>query len=82
MTFKLKQKNGVTIIEKSVQGSKVRMSKRSWGLNNARTLNEFTDWGYFVQGKAYKSICTECLINVNTTNNFGWYFESFIILRK
>lgn len=69
MTFKLEQKNGVTVIEKSVQGAKVRMSTKSWGLNNARTLNEITDWDYFAQGK---SICTECLINVNTTNNFRW----------
>lgn len=49
MTFKLKLKDRVRIIEKSCQGVKVGRSKRNAELINARTLNAITDGGYFVQ---------------------------------
>lgn len=56
VTCKLKHKNGPTVVEKSGQGAKVGMNKRSWGLINARTTNEVTDGDYFLPGEAFKSI--------------------------
>lgn len=48
VTFKLKHKSEGRIIEKSGQDVKVGMSKWSGKLINIRTLNEITDWDYFV----------------------------------